>query len=168
MNEKVKILARNGIIAALYVALTWMTLPLSYGLYQFRVSEILVLLCFFRKDYTFGLVVGCAIANVFSPEIGVLDVVIGSAATLIACLGICFCKHLALAAIIPVVANAFIVGAELVLVAGLTESFWYCALWVGLGELSVMIVGYILYMILKNRQKFYDLIEANQNREFKF
>ena len=168
MNEKVKIIARNGIIAALYVALTWMTLPLSYGLYQFRLSEVLVLLCFFRKDYTIGLTIACAISNVFSPEIGLMDVLIGSAATLVACLGVCFCKHLAIAAIIPVIANGLIVGAELVVFAGLPEGFWVCAGFVALGELSVMVVGYVLFFVLRKRQKFFDLIQANQNREFKF
>lgn len=167
MNERVKVIARNGIIAALYVALTWLSMPIAYGLIQFRISEILVLLCFFRKDYAIGLTIACAISNVFSPEIGLLDVVIGSAATLIACLGVCFCKQLWVAAIIPVVANGLIVGAELVLFAGIAESFWYCAGFVALGEFCVMILGYILFMVFKKRDRFFNLIAANQNREFR-
>ena len=61
-QKKLKIV-RLAIIAGLYVALTWATLPLSYGLIQFRVSEILLLLCFYRKDYIYSLVLGCFIAN---------------------------------------------------------------------------------------------------------
>ena len=164
MNETVKIIARNGIVAALYFALTMLIYPLSFGMIQIRVSEVLVLLCFYRKDYTIGLTIGCAVANLFSGM--PLDVLIGSAATLIACLGISFSKHLWVACLFPVVANGLIIGAELVMFAG-EESFWVAAGFVALGELGAMILGYILFFILRKRTRLLDLLGANQNREFK-
>ena len=167
-NNTVTIIARNGIIAALYVGLTLASFPLSYGMIQFRISEILVLLCFFRKDYTVGLTLGCAIANIFSPELGLWDVLIGTGATLIACLGICFCKILFVAALIPVVANALLVGFELSFILGV-DNFWVCAGFVGLGEFVVLGVGYGLFMFLKNKKYFMEnVIGANQNLECKF
>ena len=51
MKLKIKDITRLAIVAALYVALTYVSYPFAYGYMQFRISEILVLLCFFRKDY---------------------------------------------------------------------------------------------------------------------
>ena len=155
----------NSLIAALYVVLTMVTYPFSYMGIQFRVAEIMVLLCFFRKDYAFGLVIGCAIANLPS-AIGLVDVGFGSLATLIACLGIMFMKNLGIACLFPVVSNAFIVGFELWKFLGLP--FWISVAEVAIGEFAVMVVGYIFFMLIKRRKGFFDTIRANQNIEFKW
>lgn len=166
MNKTVVMIARNGIIAALYFALTMLIYPLSFGMIQLRISEALVLLCFFRKDYILGLTIGCALVNLFSTEIGIIDVLIGSLATFLACLGIIFCKHLWVACLLPVVSNGLIIGAELVFFANI-PNYWEAVGFVALGELGAMIIGYILFTILKRKAKFLDIIGANQNREFK-
>ncbi len=155
----------NSLIAAVYVVLTMITYPFSYMGIQFRVAEIMVLLCFFRKDYAFGLVIGCAIANLPS-AIGLVDVGFGSLATLIACLGIMFMKNLGIACLFPVVSNAFIVGFELWKFLGLP--FWISVGEVALGEFAVMVVGYIFFMLIKRRKGFFETIRANQNIEFKW
>ena len=62
-----KNLVRLALVAALYAALTLALPGLSFGAIQFRFSEILVLLCFYRKDYSISLILGCFIANCFSP-----------------------------------------------------------------------------------------------------
>lgn len=165
MNNTVKSVAYNSVIAALYVAFTYLTYPLSYGDIQFRFSEIMVLLCFFRKDYIPGLVIGCILANLGSTI--PFDWAIGSLATLLGCLGVCFSKHIAIAILFPVISNAFIVAAELYYF--LQAPFWMCVLTVGAGELAVMIVGYILFMVLRRtRKNFGDIIRANQNIDFKW
>ena len=79
-----KDIVSNALIAALYVVLTLITYPISFLGIQFRFAEILVLLCFFRKDYSIGLIIGCAIANLAS-SIGLVDVGFGTAATVVAC-----------------------------------------------------------------------------------
>lgn len=166
---KIKITTRdivaNSMIAALYVVLTMVTYPFSYLGIQFRVAEVLVLLCFFRKDYTIGLVAGCAIANLAS-TIGLVDVGFGTLATLIACLGIMFMKQLGIACLFPIVSNAFIVGFELWQFLG--EPFWISVGQVALGETAVMVAGYILFMILKHRKNFFEVVRATQNIEFKW
>lgn len=166
MNNTVKMIARNGIIAALYVVFTLLTYPVSFGLYQLRAAEMLVLLCFFRKDYAFGLTIGCAVVNLFSAEIGIIDVLFGTCATLISCLLIGFTKHLWFACIIPVVINGLVVGAELTYFAGVSN-FFVAAGFVALGEIGAMILGYLAFIFLRKRSKFFDIIEANQNREFR-
>ena len=160
-----KDLLANSMILALYVVLTYITYPISYMDIQFRIAEIMVLLVFFRKDYAIGLILGCAVANL-SSGIGLIDVLFGTIATALACVCIMFCKHLAIACIFPVLFNAFIVGFELWKFLGLP--FWISVGEVAIGEATVMIVGYIFFMIMKRRKTFYEHIRANQNIEFKW
>ena len=165
MHIKTSDIVANSLIAAIYVVLTLITYPISFLGVQFRFAEILVLLCFFRKDYAIGLVIGCAIANIPS-AIGFVDVGFGSLATLIACIGIMFSPRLAIACIFPIVSNAFVVGFELWKFLG--EPFWLSTGLVALGETVVMVVGYILFMVLKRRPRFFESIRAKQNIAFKW
>lgn len=149
----------NAIIASLYIVLTIIN-PFSFGNIQFRISEILVLLVFFRKDYIIGLVIGCMIANFMSP-MGWVDVIFGTVATTLALCGVMYSKKLYIAAIFPVVLNGLIVGLELYLVFKLP--FVLSALQVALGELVVMIVGVVIFTGLKRDKEFMEMIGANQN-----
>ena len=167
MKFNVGIIARNGIVAALYVVFTLLSYPIAFGLYQLRIAEALVLLCFFRKDYTIGLTLGCLIVNAFS-ELGPIDMLIGTSATLISCLLVGFCKHLLIACFMPIAANAILVGLELHYFLDESIPFWVGAGFVALGELGAMAIGYLIFMLCKNRKKFFKFIEANQNEEFKW
>ena len=168
-NEVIRTITRNAIVAAIYVVLTVSTTPISYGMIQIRVSEFLMLLCFFRKDYIVGLTLGCFIANIFSPF--AIDMLIGTAATFVACLLICYAsfKNLLLATLYPVLANAIIVGGiELALIEEF-GSFWICTGWVALGEIvAVLFVGYPLFMILWREQRLLTVFGANRNLEPKW
>ena len=124
-------LARIGIIAALYAALTLAALlflgGLAWGPVQFRISEAVVVIALFTADAIPGLTLGCVIANLANMVIsgtgalGLLDVVFGSLAT---ALGAWFTwknrKNVPLALLGPVLANAVIVSAYLpILLQGL-------------------------------------------------
>ena len=75
-------LARIGVIAGLYIVAT-MSLPfLSYGSIQLRISEALTILPLFFPEAVVGLFIGCLISNILGN--GILDIVFGSLATLIA------------------------------------------------------------------------------------
>ena len=66
-----------AIVAAIYVVLT-VTPPLnaiSYGAYQFRISEMMNFMAFYNPKYIIGVTIGCMIANFFS--FGLLDVFVG-------------------------------------------------------------------------------------------
>ena len=104
MDERIKTISYNAIICALYVAITLLSYPISFQAIQFRISELLLILCFFRKDYTAGLTLGCIISNLFS-SLGPIDALFGGVATLLSCLLIGLCKHLVVAVLIPVIAN---------------------------------------------------------------
>lgn len=161
MKENVlKKVMRLSVVAALYVALTYALSFLAYGNVQFRVAEILVLLCFFRKDYLFSVVIGCAIINMFSP-LGLLDVLIGTLATLLSCLCIIYSKRLIIASIYPVIFNAVLVGLLLTFVY--ETPFVLNMISVGLGEAAVMILGVCVFKSLRKDKHFITLIDANQN-----
>ena len=167
-NEIVKRIASNGIVAALYFVLTVATSAFSYGAIQVRIAEALVLLCFFRRDYVIGVTLGCLLSNIFSTmPMPVLDMVFGTLATLISSLAISFMKNLFVATLFPVLANAFVVGAELYFM--LQEPFWLSCLTVGIGELvAVSILGYTLFMILGRQEGILKVIGANRNLDFKW
>lgn len=90
MNNKIRLSARflteAGIIAALYTALTLVLQPFSFGAIQLRVSEALCVLPFFTPAAIPGLFLGCAAANAIGSQMGLLDVIFGSLATLLAAL----------------------------------------------------------------------------------
>lgn len=123
--------AEAGLIAAVYAACTLVALLLLQGLawgpVQFRISEALTVLAVLTPAAVPGLTIGCVIANLAAMVIngtgalGLLDVVFGSAATLI---GALWCRKFAenpkLAMLGPVLANAIIVPAYLpILLQGL-------------------------------------------------
>lgn len=76
-------LARSGIIAALYVALTYAFAPIAYGPLQVRPAEALCILPIFFIEAVPGLFVGCALANLMSGY-GIYDIAFGSLTTLLA------------------------------------------------------------------------------------
>ena len=163
-NDLLKSLTRNAIVAAIYVVLTVATSSISFGMLQIRIAEALMLLCFFRRDYIYGLTLGCFIANLFS--FMWIDIIIGTLATFLACLCICFLsfKRLALAALYPVIFNAFIVGAELYFFE--VGPYWVCTGFVALGEfIAVCVLGYALFMVIGRNKGALNALGANRNLE---
>ena len=78
--------SQGAIIAAMYVALTLIFAPISYGAVQVRIAEALTILPLFTPAAIPGLFIGCIIANGIGGGI-ILDVVFGSLATLIGAIG---------------------------------------------------------------------------------
>ena len=79
-------LCRAGIIAALYVALTYAFMPFAFGPLQVRPAEALCILPLFFPEAIPALYVGCMLSNLASPYL-FYDVFIGSLTTLLAALG---------------------------------------------------------------------------------
>ena len=166
-NQIVRRLTSNAIVAALYFVLTWASTPIAFLGVQVRISEFLLLLCFFNKDYIAGVTIGTLLANLMSPMLP-WDLIFGTLATLIAAVGIAFFpRYLLPAAFIPAVVNGFIVAAELHII--LEDPFWINVGFVAAGEvIAVVGLGYSLMMILRRIPRFMELIGANQNLDFKW
>ncbi|MCX4355530.1 MAG: QueT transporter family protein [Oscillospiraceae bacterium] len=142
----VKNMTRLALVAAMYAVLTIVIAPLAFGEIQFRFSEVLVLLCFYRKDYAPALIVGCFIANLFSP-MGLMDIIFGTLATAAAVIPMYYMKNIYLAALLPIVSNGIIVGTELTIAFG--TPIWLNMLSVAFGELVVVgIIGIIVFKLL--------------------
>lgn len=81
-TKKTRMLALNGIVAALYVALCLVVAPVASGAIQFRVSEGLNHLVVFNKKLMWGVLAGVIIYNgLFSSP---LDVLFGGGQTFLA------------------------------------------------------------------------------------
>ena len=87
-NKNVYLIVHGAAIAAIYVALTMIFAPISFGPVQFRISEALCVLPFFTPAAVPGLFIGCLLSNLFCGS-AMLDVVFGSLATLIGAVGSC-------------------------------------------------------------------------------
>ena len=133
----VRDLTVSAVIAGLYAALTLLFAAISYGPFQFRVSEALTILPVLFPQAIPGLTLGCLLANVLGGA-SVWDVVFGTLATLLAAILTRKCKkNIWLAAAAPVVCNAVIVG--LVLHFTLADALlWPTIGSVGLGEAVVV------------------------------
>ena len=156
-NElKTKRLVRTAVIAALYTLLTVALAPISYGNFQFRVSEILVLLAYFDPFYIGGLTLGCFIANLLGPN-GTMDVIFGTLATFISVGAISltakYIKNKAslfIASLWPTIFNGLIIGWMLNITVG--APLWITIGEVALGEFVVItIVGIPVFKMIQNR-----------------
>ena len=145
-------LAVGGVIAALYVALTYIAAAfgLASGAIQVRLSEALTILPVFTSTAVPGLTVGCVLANLLT-GCAPWDVVFGSLATLLGAVGTRLLKDKPyIAWIPPVVANAIIVPFVLQKVYGVEDAWWYLTLTVGAGEvIACGILGILLYHSVK-------------------
>lgn len=131
-------------IAALYAALTYVSAPLAFGPVQFRLSEILTVLPYFTPAAIPGLFVGCILGNIPSP-FGLVDIVCGSLATLIASILSRKMPVKWLVPLPPVVCNAVIVALELHFVAKLPIGI--TMLYVGFGEAVVCFAGGLPFLL---------------------
>lgn len=160
---EIRILTRAAIIAVLYVVLTVVAAPISYGPVQFRISEALTVLPFFEPAAIWGLFTGVLIANIFGGN-GLPDIIIGSLLTLIAAYLTWKIKKPLIALVPPVIINAFGVAAILWYV--LQIPYFPAVLSVGFGQLTVIyLLGLPLLMILLRNK---NLIRKDVlNRKFK-
>ena len=129
-----------AIVGAMDVVLGYFgnTFNLTFGVIQCRFSEALTVLPFLSPVTTWGLFIGCLLTNILSPY-GLLDMIFGPLATLIAALLTARCKQKWLAPLPPVLCNAVIIGAliafqEVGLGGAFLGLFAYHALTIGLGQ----------------------------------
>ncbi|MDO5134922.1 MAG: QueT transporter family protein [Eubacteriales bacterium] len=162
-NKGTLFLVQAAAIAAVYVVLTLVFAPFSYGEVQVRISETLTILPFFTAAAVPGLFVGCIIANLLGGCIAV-DVIFGSIATLI---GAVFTYKLRdsnrfLAPLPPIIANAVIVPFVLRYGYGVPLPIPLMMLTVGIGEvISCGVFGLVLQTaLLKYKDRIFGRAQA--------
>lgn len=153
MKEKkfnVLFLAQAAMIAAIYVVITLVFAPFSYGEVQVRLSEALTILPIFTPAAIPGLFIGCLISNILGGCI-LPDIILGSLATLI---GAFFTYSLRnkskyVAVLPPILANALIVPFILRFGYMVPLPIPFMMVTVGIGEIiSCGLLGLILYTAL--------------------
>lgn len=157
-KEQIISITKIAIVAALYIVLTILIYPLSFDEVQIRFSEVLLLLCFFDKKYGVGIVVGCAVSNLFSPI--PLDVLFGTIQTIIAVLLIGYLRPLILSLILTVL-SMVVIGLEIALISSF-DMWWLITIQVMAGEAIVLLgIVYPLSFILKRSKSFMKIIKLS-------
>ncbi len=156
MNKTVQFLVHAAIIAAIYATLTLALSPFSYGPFQLRVSEALTILPAFTPAAIPGLFVGCLISNVFSP-VGMIDLVLGSATTLVAAFfSYKLRKNIWLVPLPQVIGNGVVIGLMLKYAYGWDVPAYVSIGWVALSEFAACyVIGIPLYKGLKKYTKLF-------------
>ena len=149
-NYNVLRITYGAVIAAVYVVLTVIFAPISFGPMQVRIAEMLMILPMFTPAAVPGLFIGCIIANMLGGAIA-LDVIFGSLATLIGAWGGYMLRRSRwLVPIPPIVSNALIVPFVLKYGYGFTEiPLPLMMVYIAVGEIiGCYILGEILGSVL--------------------
>ena len=157
-KEQIISITKIAIVAALYIVLTVLIYPLSFNEIQVRFSEVLLLLCLFDKKYGIGIVVGCAVSNLFSPI--PLDVLFGTAQTIVAVVLIGYLRPLILSLILTIL-SMVIVGLEIAVISSF-DMWWLITIQVMAGEAIVLLgIVYPLSFLLKRSKSFMKIIKLS-------
>lgn len=151
MKKDIKFLTKAAVIAAFYVVLILIQIPmgeLAYGPIQLRIAEGLTILPFLEAAAIPGLFIGCIIGNFVLMSVssyGIIDVVCGSLITLAAAYLSHKAKNKYTAMLPPVLLNGILVPVYLSYL--LKIPYLATVLSVSGGEFfSVLIFGNIFYL----------------------
>lgn len=151
MKKNVTFLTQGALIAAIYVVLTIIFKPISFGAIQVRIAEALALLPLFTPAAIPGLFIGCLIGNTIGMFV-LPDIIFGSLATLLGAIGTYLLRKYSpyLATIPPILANVLIIPFILRHAYGIPGSIPFFMLTIGIGEIiSCGILGILLYQVLR-------------------
>ena len=145
MNNKTNELVLQSMIAATYVAVTFVLQSISFMPEQFRASEFLLILVLIHPKNAVGIVIGTLLANTFSAA-GAIDIVVGTFATYAALNIMVRIKHKWLKYLVPSIVNGVIIG---LMLAFLFDLPWYYAMTSVF--ISESIVTFIPWVLLGDR-----------------
>lgn len=156
---KVKTLVVNGIIAALYIAVSFFIQPLAFRAVQFRIPEIFNHLIVFNKKYFFGIVLGVILSNFFFSPMRAYDLVFGVGQSVIALFITIVVSRLIKGIWARMIINTivftitmFLIAIELHLAFGVPFLFGW--LTTAIGEFVVMAIGAPIMYFLNKRVHF--------------
>ena len=161
-HKNVLRITQGALIAALYVVLTLVFAPISFGPIQLRVSEALIILPMFTPAAVPGLFIGCLLANLLGGAV-ILDVIFGSLATLIgAWLGYKLRANRWLVPVPEIAANTLIIPFVLCYGYGLQEiPIPLMAVYIAAGELlGCYVLGELLGSLLMTYRQ--SIFRANE------
>lgn len=160
----IRFIVRGALIAALYAVVAYVSAPLQFAGFQFRLSEAFCILPIFMPEATVGLFIGCLIANHLTGCV-IWDTLFGALATLIGAVGARLLARLPnklmwLTTLPTVLANAIIIPFVIIYAYGSADSYFYLALTVAVGEIvTAGVCGSLLYYQLKRIPYFSGMIK---------
>lgn len=160
----VRTLVGNGILAALYIAVSMLIQPFGFTNIQFRVSEMFNHLVVFNKKYIYGIVLGVFITNLlFSPMVP-FDLIFGVGQSIISLLITIVCCRFIKNIWTRMIVNTLVFTFTMFLIAlelHLALDFPFMLTWLttAIGEFVVMGVGIPVMYALNKRVNFDKLIE---------
>ncbi len=159
----VRVLVVNGVLAALYIAVSAVIQPFGFTNVQFRIPEMFNHLVVFNKKLFFGVVLGVFLTNLFFSPLGLYDLVFGVAHSAISLLIIIqiakYIKNVWVLLILNTLVftfTMFIIAFELYLALGLP--FLFTWLTTAAGEFVVLAAGIPIMYALNKQLKFDKLI----------
>ena len=141
-NKNVAFMTQAAMIAAIYVVLTYIFAPISFGEIQVRIAEALTILPLFTPAAIPGLFIGCLLGNIVGGAL-LPDIIFGSLATLIGAVftWLLRSRKPIIGTLPPIISNVVIVRVNLPIP--------FLMLTVGIGEvISCTILGLIVYYAL--------------------
>ncbi|MBQ7760896.1 MAG: QueT transporter family protein [Clostridia bacterium] len=158
-NKGLRSITYSAIIGAMYVVLTWLSnaVGMSSGAIQLRLGEALTILPYFTPSAIPGLVIGCLISNI-SMGCSLLDIIVGTVATLLGAIGTSKIKNKYLCPVPPILANTILV--PFVIIISYTHDWSLGSYLLTLGGVfagevvSVYVFGIILLLAIEKSKIF--------------
>jgi len=163
MKITTKQIVAVGIIAALYVAITVGLGAISFGAVQLRIAIALSLLVYFNPRLAPAIIIGNAIAGVFSPW-GVINIIVGAVTPAIFTWLMTKCKSMLVASFMPTIFVPITIGWMIVWVSGMPITFGSWASVAGPLAVSTFIVmtvvGYPLARLVQKNNWLMEKIKS--------
>jgi uncharacterized membrane protein len=160
---KVKSIVTNGVLAALYIAVSALIQPFGFTQIQFRVSEMFNHLIVFNKKYLYGIILGVFLTNLFFSPMKAYDLIFGVGQSLIALLITIAVSHFVKGMWVRMIVNTlvftvtmFFIALELNLAFHLP--FLFTWLTTAIGEFVVMAVGMLVMFVVNKRVHFEKMV----------
>ncbi|MEH7095366.1 QueT transporter family protein [Neobacillus vireti] len=153
----------NGIVAALYIAVSALIQPFGFTQVQFRVSEMFNHLVVFNRKYIYGIVLGVFLTNLFFSPMKAYDLIFGVGQSVIALVITILCSRFINRIWARMIVNTlvftvtmFFIALELHLAFDLP--FLFTWLTTAVGEFVVMAVGMPVMYVLNKRIHFEKMV----------
>ncbi len=142
MSGRVRNISLGAMLAALYIVTTALN-PIGYGIIQLRISAIITMLPFYRKEFRVPCIAAVAVANWFSP-LGLIDVAAGILLwTLAYYLIDQICRNIYLKCGLVALLSGVIIGGELSLV--LEAPFLFNFISISVSQMIVFVIGTVCW-----------------------
>ena len=142
MSGRVRNISLGAMLAALYIVTTTLN-PIGYGIIQLRISAIITMLPFYRKEFRVPCIAAVAVANWFSP-LGLIDVAAGILLwTLAYYLIDQICRNIYLKCGLVALLSGVIIGGELSLV--LEAPFLFNFISISVSQMIVFVIGTVCW-----------------------